>query len=62
MFSKDIVQEGLTYENASVYYNGKLAATLGSVEVAYDDGKLIREATFILTHQNLMILQLISSN
>ena len=41
--------EGLTYENASVYYNGKLAATLSSVEVAYDDGKLIREATFVLT-------------
>lgn len=41
--------DGLTYENTSVYYNGKLAATLGSVEIAYDDGKLIREATFILT-------------
>ena len=41
--------EGLTYEDTSVYYHGKLAATLGSVEVAYDDGKLVREATFVLT-------------
>ena len=41
--------EGLTYENTSVYYNGKLAATLASVEVALDDGKLVQEATFVLT-------------
>lgn len=41
--------EGLTYEETSVYYNGELAATLASVEVAYDDGKLVREATFVLT-------------
>ena len=41
--------EGLTYENTSVYYNGKLAATLSSVEVALDDGKLVQEATFVLT-------------
>ena len=41
--------DGLTYEETSVYYNGELAATLSSVEVAYDDGKLAREATFVLT-------------
>lgn len=41
--------EGLTYENTSVYYNGVLAATLASVEVALDDGKLVQEATFVLT-------------
>lgn len=41
--------EGLTYENTSVYYNGQLAATLSSVEVALDDGKLVQEATFVLT-------------
>ena len=41
--------EGLTYESTSVYYNGKLAATLSSVEVALDDGKLVQEATFVLT-------------
>ena len=38
--------EGLTYENTSVYYNGKPAATLASVEVALDD---VQEATFVLT-------------
>ena len=41
--------DGLTYEETSVYYNGELAATLSSVEVAYDDGKLVREATFVRT-------------
>jgi len=41
--------EGLTYENTSVYYNGKLAATLASIEVVLDDGKLVQEATFVLT-------------
>ena len=41
--------EGLTYENTTVYYNGTLAATLASVEVALDDGKLVQEATFVLT-------------
>jgi hypothetical protein len=41
--------EGLTYENTSVYYNGVLAAQLASLEVALDDGKLVQEATFVLT-------------
>ena len=41
--------EGLTYENTSVFYNGVLAAELSSVEVAFDDGKLVQEATFVLT-------------
>ena len=41
--------EGLIHENTSVYYNGKPAATLASVEVALDDGKLVQEATFVLT-------------
>jgi len=41
--------DGLTYEGSNVYYNGELAAELGAIEVAYDDGKLVREATFVLT-------------
>jgi hypothetical protein len=41
--------EGLTYENTSVFYNGVLAAELSSIEVAFDDGKLVQEATFVLT-------------
>lgn len=41
--------DGLTYENSNVYYNGELAAELGAIEIAYDDGKIVREATFILT-------------
>ena len=41
--------EGLSYDGTDIYYNGELAATLSSVEVAFDDGKVVREATFVLT-------------
>ena len=42
--------EGLTYENTSVYYNGKARRDARlHVEVALDDGKLVQEATFVLT-------------
>lgn len=41
--------EGLTYNGTSVYYNGELAAELKAVEVAYDNGKIVNEATFSLT-------------
>ena len=41
--------DGITYDGTSIYYNGELAAELGSVEVAYDNGKIVYEVTFILT-------------
>ena len=43
--------DGLTYEGTNIYYNGELAATLGAVEVAYDNKKIVHEATFILTSE-----------
>lgn len=46
---KNYNTEGLTHQGTSVYYNGKKAATLKSVEVAYDDGKIVHEASFDLT-------------
>jgi len=43
--------DGITYEGTSIYYNGDLAATLGAVELAYDNKKIVHEATFILTSE-----------
>jgi len=42
---------GLTYDGTNVYYNDQLCAELSAVEVAYDDGKIVREATFVLVDQ-----------
>ena len=39
---------GLTYDGTNVYFNGEVCAELSAVEVAYDDGKIVREATFVL--------------
>ena len=39
---------GLTYDGTNVYYFGELCAELSAIEVAYDDGRIVREATFVL--------------
>jgi len=46
---KNYTLEGFSHKGTSVYYNGKKAATLSSVEVAYDNGKIVYEASFNLT-------------
>lgn len=48
---RSLSTDGLTYEGTDIYYNGELAATLGAVEVAYDNKKIVYEATFILTSE-----------
>ena len=48
---RNISTDGLTYKGTNIYYNGELAATLGAVEVAYDNKKIVYEATFILTSE-----------
>lgn len=45
---RDVDTSGLTYDGTDVYYNGELCAKLSAVEVAFDDGKIVREATFVL--------------
>ena len=44
-----VSSDGLTYENGNVYHKGNLVAKLSGVEVAYDNRKLVTEATFTLT-------------
>jgi len=46
---KHVKTDGLTYDGTDIYYNGELCATLSAIEVAYDNGKIVREATFVLT-------------
>jgi len=45
---KGVDTYGLTYDGTNVYYNDELCAELSAIEVAYDDGKIVKEATFVL--------------
>jgi hypothetical protein len=46
---RHISTDGLTYENGNIYHKGIVIAKLSGVEVAYDNRKLVTEATFKLT-------------
>lgn len=46
---RHVSSDGLTYENGNIYHKGDLIAKLSGVEVAYDNRKLVTEATFKLT-------------
>jgi hypothetical protein len=46
---RHISSDGLTYENGNIYHKGIVIAKLSGVEVAYDNRKLVTEATFTLT-------------
>lgn len=46
---RHVSSDGLTYENGNIYHKGELIAKLSGVEVAYDNRKLVTEATFKLT-------------
>jgi len=49
---RHVTSDGLTYENGNIYHNGDVIAKLSGVEVAYDNRKLVTEATFKLTSSN----------
>lgn len=46
---RHVSSDGLTYDNGKIYHNGVVIAKLSGVEVAYDNRKLVTEATFKLT-------------
>ena len=46
---RNVSSDGLTYDNGKIYHKGVLIAKLSGVEVAYDNRKLVTEATFKLT-------------
>ena len=45
---KNIDTYGLTYDGTDVYCDGVRCAELSAVEIAYDNGKIVTEATFVL--------------
>jgi hypothetical protein len=49
---RNVSTDGLTYENGNIYHKGDIIAKLSGVEVAYDNRKLVTEATFKLTNSN----------
>lgn len=40
----------LSFRGTDIYYDGKLCAKLKGVEIAYDDKKIVREMTYVLTN------------
>jgi hypothetical protein len=40
-----------SHTETDVYYKGELCAKLVSLEMAYDNRKIVREATFVLTDE-----------
>ena len=62
----NISTQGLTYDGTDVYYNGELCAKFSAIELAYDNGKIVRDATFLIVssdynEQALAIIKLVSS-
>lgn len=45
---RDVDINGLTYDGTNVYYQEELCAELSALEIAFDDGKIVKEATFVL--------------
>ena len=45
---RNIDTYGLTYDGTDVYCDGVRCAELSAVEIAYDNGKIVTEATFVL--------------
>jgi hypothetical protein len=39
---------GLSYHAANIYYNEELCARVSAVEIAYDNGKIVQEVTYII--------------
>jgi hypothetical protein len=45
---RNINTDKFSFKGTDVYYDGKLMATMANIEVAYDDGKIVREVTYRL--------------
>ena len=61
---KGVDTYGLTYDGTNVYFQEELCAELSALEIAYDDGKIVKEATFVLVDskyndQALSIIKLV---
>ena len=62
----NVSTQGLSYDRTDVFYNGALCAKFSAMELAYDNKKIVREATFIIVNPKyndkaLPILKLVTS-
>ena len=62
---KDISTDELTYDGTNVFYKGELCATYSAIEIAFDNNKVVREVTYLITEprlnaQALSVIKLIS--
>lgn len=39
---------GLSHQNANIYYNNELCARISAVELAYDNRRVVQEVTYII--------------
>ena len=46
---KNVSTDGFSYQGTDIYYQGELCAQMGAIEVAYDDGKIVHEVTYVVT-------------
>ena len=61
----NVITQGLTYDKTDIYYNGELCAKFSTIELAYDNKKILREVTFLIVSpkfndQALPILKLVT--
>jgi hypothetical protein len=62
----NVSTQSLSYDGTDVFYNGELCAKFSAMELAYDNKKIVREATFIIVNPKyndkaLPILKLVTS-
>lgn len=48
---KNVSTDGFSYQGTDIYYRGKLCAQMSAIEVAYDDGKIVHEVTYVVTSE-----------
>jgi len=47
----NVSTKDFTYQGTDIYYKGELCAQMVALEVAYDNNKIVREATYIVTDE-----------
>lgn len=47
---RNISTDKFSFQGTDIYYDGKLMAVMGNIEIAYDDGKIVREVTYRLVN------------
>ena len=47
----NVSTKDFSYQGTDIYYKGELCAQMVALEVAYDNNKIVREATYIVTDE-----------